>query len=160
MFATTEFWIAVALLLFFALVAWKGWKPAMAGLDARRDRIANELEESKRLHDEAQTLLADYQRRQREALKDAEAIVANARAEAERMRVDTEKKMTETFARREQSALDKIAQAESRVLQEVRALAVDVAIDASGKALAGAIDAKKAGSMIDDAIDGLGKKLH
>ena len=160
MFHVPEFWIAVALAIFFAIVAWKAWNPAMASLDNRRDRISKELNEAKRLREEAQALMSEYQRRQREALKDAEAIVSGARIDAERMRADMEKKLDETFARREQSALDKIAQTEARVLQEIRALSVDVAIKASARALSDAIDAKTANSMIDDAIDGLSKKLH
>ena len=98
-------------------------------LDHRSARIKAELDEARRLRDEAGKLLAEYQRKQREAEREAEAIVADAKAEAERVAAEARVKMEEFVARRTKLAETKIGQAEAQALADVRAAAAEAAVD-------------------------------
>ena len=110
-----EFWVAVAFVVFLGVLAYLGVHETLVKLvDQRRDRIKAELDEARRLKEEAQALLAQYQRRQREAEQEAAAIIAGASAEAERMLAEAKTKMEEFVARRSSMAETKIAQAEPR----------------------------------------------
>lgn len=155
-----EFWVAVAFVIFVALI----WKPAsraiVTALDARAARIEKELNQAASLREEAQALLAQYQRKQRDAVKQADEILEHARVEAERLSRQAAKDLEATLARREKLAMQRIAQAEQQAVVEVRAAAVDVAIAAAEKLLAEKIDAGKADALIDQAIRQLPAKLH
>lgn len=160
MFQSAEFWVAVAFVIFVVLAFRPARKAILAMLDDRAERIRAELDEAQRLREEAQTLLAGYQRRQRDALKEAEDIIAHARDEAERLRARAVEELDASLKRREAQALDKIAQAEAGAVQEVRNLTVDIAVAATGQLLARKIDAKASGRLVDQAIADLPKNLH
>lgn len=160
MFQSPEFWVAVSLVIFVGLAAWKGLRPFLDSLDQRSEKIRNELDEARSLREEAQALLADYKRKQRDALADAEQIVDHARQEAERLAKKAEVDLKEQLARREQQALDKIAQAEQQALREVRDQAVDLAIAATAKLIESKLTDKDAAKLVDDSITGLGSKLN
>jgi len=137
------FWATVALVLFFVLIAY--FKvPAMIGkaLDARSDKIRGDLEEARRLREEAQQLLAEYQRKRKEAESEAETIVSAAKREADALKADAERKTEEYVTRRTAIAEQKIAQAEGQAIAEVKAAAVDIAVEAAeglmGKKMSGA----------------------
>ncbi len=137
------FWATVALVLFFALIAY--FKvPAMIGkaLDGRSDKIRNDLEEARRLREEAQQLLAEYQRKRKEAEAEAETIVSAAKREADALKADAERKTEEYVTRRTAIAEQKIEQAEGQAIAEVKAAAVDIAVEAAeslmGKKMSGA----------------------
>jgi F-type H+-transporting ATPase subunit b len=160
MFFAPEFWVLIAFIIFVVLV-WRKAKVAVLGaLDERAERIRRELEEAQRLREEAQGLLAQSQRKQREALKEAEAIVAHARDEAERLRREAEVDLEAQMKRREAQAIDKIAQAEAAALQQVRDMTVDIAIDATRRILADRMDERQSAALVDDAIRGLPQNLH
>ncbi len=147
------FWAFIAFLLFFAVIFWLK-VPGKIGssLDARAKKIENELEEARRLRDEAQSLLAEYQRKRREAEQEADDIVADAKAEAERLTAETNKALEEMIERRTKAAEIKIANAESQAVAEVRAHAAEVAVDAAGKILAGKVTGNTATKLISDGI--------
>src|SRR5271166_4807990 len=131
LFADPEFWVLLAVAVFVALV-WKPAKRAIFGaLDARAARIREELEAARNLREEAQQMLAAYQQRQREAVAEAEQILAHARAEAERIAALSLRQLEETLERRRRLAEERIAQEEAKALAEIRAFAVDVAVAAS-----------------------------
>ena len=158
--ATGQFWVFVALLIFIAiLIAMK--VPAMltATLDERSTEIANELDQARRLREDAEALLASYQRKQVEAMKEAEEIIVQAKAEAERLAAETQANLKALVERRQQVAEDKIAQAEKQAIQEVRGVAADIAVSAAGKLLAEKVDAARDAGLIESAIGDL-KKLH
>ncbi len=160
MFFKPEFWVFLAFVIFVVLV-WRKAKTAIFGaLDERADRIRRELEEAQRLREEAQALLAQSQRKQREALKEAEAIVAHAREEAERLIRATEADLDAQMKRREAQAMDKIAQAEATALQQVRDMTVDVAVEATRRILVERMDERSSAALVDDAIRGLPQNLH
>jgi F-type H+-transporting ATPase subunit b len=157
---TPELWVAVGFLILMAAAAKPLSKALTAGLDSRASRIRATLDDAARLREEAQHLLAEYQRKQREAAKECEALVARAREEAERARSDAEAKLEESLARRERMAIDKIAQAESEAAQMVRDTTVDIAVAATRRLIAARLDGAAASRMVDDAIAELPGKLH
>src|SRR3546814_20394649 len=121
------FWVAVAFVVFAGLMVWKARQPVLDGLDARAERIRAELDEAQRLREEAQKALAEYKRKQRDAAKEAEDLLANAKHEAELLRRQAAEDLKETLARRGKAALEKIDQAEPQALQGVRAQADAIA---------------------------------
>lgn len=156
----TYTWTAVALAVVLFLVWWKGRSSIKGGLQARIDRIKSELDEAERLKEEAVAMLADYRRKQDEAIKTAEDIVTQAKADVEHMRDEAAQRLEETLARREQQAMDRIAQAEAAALRQVRGAAVDMAIEASRAVLADKLSSKEGDGLVDGAIDDLANRLH
>jgi len=136
MLLEAEFWVLVAFVIFVAIV-WKvgGGKALLDAIDSRAARIRAELAEAQRLREEAQALLASYERRRAEAEREAAEIVASAREEAQRLARETEEKMADFVKRRTAAAEAKIARAEAQAAAEVRAAAVDAAIKASERVL-------------------------
>ena len=161
MLSTPEFWVAVSFVGFVALVIYLGAPKMIAkALDERAEGIRSELDEARRLREEAQNLLAEYQRKQRDAEAEAEGIVAQAQHEAELLAAEARQKLKETLARRTKLAEDKIAQAEAQAIKDVRSRAADVAIEAAGKLIADELSKDKAAGLIDDSIKGLASKLN
>ncbi|MBN34448.1 MAG: F0F1 ATP synthase subunit B [Rhodospirillaceae bacterium] len=160
LFADPTFWVAVSFFLAIAIV----WKPLskmiLGGLDGRSEKIANELDEARRLREEAQELLASYERKQLEAEKEAEAIVARAREEAERLSRRAAEELEHQVSRRRQMALDRIGQAEQDAVRDVRSAAVDLALKATRKLLDDKIGDTEQARLVDDAIGEIGKRLH
>ena len=155
-----EFWVLVAFVIVLAGLFRKAGPLITKALDDRAAKIKAELEEAHKLRDEAQRMLAEYQRKQRDALKEAEEIVARARTEAERAAEQAARDLDAALERRKRLALEKIALAESKATAEVRNTAVDVAIAAVREILAKALDAQRKGKLIDDAIAELPQRLH
>ena len=155
-----EFWVLVAAIIFVALVGKKVGGALTGGLDARAARIRGELDEARRLREEAEALVAEYRAKQKEAMADAEAIVAHARQEAERIAAQSARDLEAALARRQRMAEERIAQAEAKALDEVRAAAIDVAIAAAREVIAAEIDAKRGSALIDEAIVALPQRLR
>ena len=153
-------WVAVGFFIFVAAVFKVAKKTITGALDGRSEDIRNSLDQAAGLREEAQQLLAEYQRKQRDAVKETEQMLAHARAEAERMAKEGAEKLEEALKRREQLAVEKIAQAETDAIREVRAISVDVAVAATRSLIASNMDAGKSGAMVDEAISDLSKKLH
>jgi len=149
----STFWAFIALLLFFALIAYLK-VPGMIGrsLDERAENIKKELEEARTLREEAQQLLAEYHRKRKEAEKEAGDIVAAAEREAKALLEDAKRATEEYVVRRNKLAEQKIATAETDAINAVRASAVDLAIAAAGKIVADKVDAKVAGTFFKDAL--------
>lgn len=160
MLGKPEFWVAVAFVIFVGLL-WKKIASAFTGmLDARTEKIRQELDEAQRLREEAQSLLASYQRRQRDAQKEAEEIVAHAREEADRLRRQAAADLESSLKRREAQAVDRIAQAEAAAMQEVRTLTVDLAIAASRKLLSENLPQAQQDALVAQAVSELPKHLN
>jgi len=161
MFTDPTFWVATAFVAFIGLLVYLK-VPGKVGeaLDKRADKIKADLDEAEALRDEAQDLLATYQKKQRDAVKEAEDIAAHAKSEAERILEQGRKHLDETVARREKLALDRIAQAEAAALDEVKARTVEIALDATRELLSQKMADKKADQLVDTAIKELPGKLH
>lgn len=156
-----EFWVLLGLIVFIGIVIYMR-VPGMLtkSLDERGAGIAKELEEARRLREEAQQVLASYQRKQREAMKEAEDIVAQAKVEAEAMAKETRDNLKAQVERRTQMAEQKIEQAEVQAMNEVRAVAADVAIEAARRLIAEKVDTSKDAEIIEKSIADLTAKLH
>ena len=154
------FWIAVAFILLFVLFGKKVFATITSSLDNRAEIIRDEIDEAARLREEAQEILASYQRKQHEAAKEAEAIVERARAEADRLAEKAAFYLEESLKRRERQAMDRIAQAETRAMKEVRESAVDLAIFATRKFLADNLSDAKTNALVDDAIKEIPNRLR
>lgn len=156
-----SFWVAVSFLGFVGLLIY--FKvPAMIGkvLDDRADAIRAELDEARRLREEAQALLADYQKKREAAEEEAKAIVEQARREADALAVETRNNMLESLQRRSKIAEEKIARAEAQALAEVRSAAVDTAIAAAEQLLKGKMTPASGADLVDRGIRDLKGKLN
>lgn len=158
--ADAEFWVLVAAVVFVVAV----WRPASrliaGGLDARAARIRAELDEARRLREEAEKLLADYRAKEQEAKAEAELIVAHAQAEAERIAAQSARDLELAMERRQRMAEERIAQAEAKAVDEVRAAAIDVAIAAARDVIAAEIDERRGSALLDAAILALPQRLR
>jgi F-type H+-transporting ATPase subunit b len=156
-----EFWVAISFFIFVGVVIYFGvHKKVAAALDARAELIAKELDEARRLRDEAAKVLADYRRKQSEAVAETKDIIDLAVREAEALAAETRKSVAEHFDRRMKLAEDKIARAEQDAVREVRSVAVDAAVAAAQSLIAANLTADKAGKLVAESIDTLKSKLN
>jgi F-type H+-transporting ATPase subunit b len=156
-----EAWVAIAFVLFLGLLIYLGaHRRVISGIDTRRQRIKAELDEAVRLREEAQAVLAEFERKAREAEGEAAAIIAGAKAEAERLATEAKARMEDFVTRRTKMAETKIAQAEAQALADVRAAAADTAVAAAEKILAVAAKGKVAEDLLAKGIDDVRKKIN
>jgi F-type H+-transporting ATPase subunit b len=156
-----EAWVAIAFAMFLVLLVYLGaHRRVIGGIDARAARIKAELDEAVRLRQEAQAVLAEFERKAREAEGEAAAIVAGATAEAERLAVEAKARMEDFVLRRTKMAETKIAQAEAQALADVRAAAADTAVAAAEKILAAAATGKVAEGLLAKGIEDIKNKFN
>jgi F-type H+-transporting ATPase subunit b len=161
MFAEPEFWVAVAFLIFVGILVYVGVPKMLLGaLDDRAKRVQAELDEARRLKEEAQKLLAEYKAKQRQADEEAAAIIEGAKAEAERIAAESKTKMEEFVARRTKMAETKIAQAEAQAVADVRAAAAEAAVTAAEKILTESVKGKVADDLLTRGIGDVKTKLN
>jgi F-type H+-transporting ATPase subunit b len=118
------------------------------------------LDDARRLRDEAQALLAQYQSKRQEAEREAQSIIAGATAEAERLAIEARAKVEEFVARRTKLAETKIAQAEVQALADVRAVAADAAVAAAETILTQTAKGQIAQDLLAKGIEDVRKKLN
>ena len=161
MLSSLDFWVAVSFVGFIALIVYFKVPGKVTGaLDDRAEAIRKELDEARRLREDAQAILADYQRKQRDAEREAESIIKQAKAEAKMMAEETRASLKDQLERRTELAQDKIARAEAQALNEVRTAAIDVAIAASERIIGDKLTPKAADKLIADSIGDLKTKLN
>lgn len=155
------FWATVALLIFIVVtIYYKVPGLISKSLDERANNIRNELGEAKRLREEAKQLLADFQQKRKQAETDAADIVAAAKREADMLLEEAHRKTEEYVTRRTALAEQKIAQAEREAVIEVRASAVDIAVEAARKLLADKIDAKSGAALFKSSLQEMKSRLN
>jgi len=161
MFAEPEFWVAVAFLILMGVFAYFGvHRTVLKTLDHRRDRIKAELDDARRLKDEAAKLLAEYKARHASAEREAQDIIAGAQAEAGRIASEAKTKMEDFVARRTKTAEGKIALAEAQALAEVRAAAADAAVAAASTILSASVKGDIADGLLAKGIAEVRQKLN
>ena len=149
MFAEPEFWVAVAFVILMAVFVYFGiHRTVLTALDHRSERIKAELDDARRLKEEAAKLLAEYKTRRASAEREAEEIISSAKAEAERIAAEAKTKMEDFVARRTKTAESKIALAEAQALADVRAAAAEAAVAAASTILSQSVK----GSVADDLL--------
>ncbi|RDV03640.1 ATP F0F1 synthase subunit B [Undibacter mobilis] len=159
--AEAETWVAVAFVIFLGVLVYIGVPKLIAkALDDRAARIKAELDDARKLKEEAAALLAEYQRKRSAAEAEAESIIAGAKDEAVRMAAEAKAKIEEFVARRTKMAEAKIAQAEAQATADVRAAAADAAVAAAEKILAAETKGALAGELIAKGIEDVRKKLN
>lgn len=157
----SDFIVLIAFLIFLGVVVYFKVPRIIAGLlDKRAAQIRSELDEARALREEAQTILASYERKHEEVKAQAERIVTHARQEAEEAAELAKADLARSIERRLKAAEDQIASAEAGAIKEVRDRAAQIAVAAAGDAIAKAMNAKDAGRLIDDAIATVEAKLH
>jgi len=161
MFFEPEFWVAIAFLILMGVFAYLGvHRTVLRTLDHRSERIKAELDDARRLKQEAAKLLADYQARRASAEREAEDIIANARADAERIAAEAKAKMEDFVARRTKTAESKIALAEAQALADVRAAAADAAVAAASTILTQSVKGQIADELLAKGIAEVRAKLN
>ena len=157
----TATWVLLAFVIVVGILIWQRIPKMIAGgLDSRADKIRTQLEEARSLREEAQRLLADYQKRQREAEDEAKGIIAQAREDAKIIAAEARTKLEEQLARRQQAALDRIARAEAQALADMRRKTTDLAVAAAREIITGRMDERAQGALVDKAISDLSGRLN
>jgi F-type H+-transporting ATPase subunit b len=161
MFAEPETWVAIAFVILMGAFAWLGvHRTMLTALDHRSERIKAELDDARRLKDEAAKVLAEYKAKRATAEREAEDIVANAKAEAERIAADAKAKMEDFVARRTKTAESKIALAEAQAVADVRAAAADAAVTAATTILSQSVKGQVADDLLAKGIAEARQKLN
>ena len=161
MFEDPETWVAIAFVILMGVFAWLGVHRTMfTALDHRGERTTAQLDDARRLQDEAANVLAEYKARRATAEREAEEIVTNARAEAERIAADARTKMEDFVARRTKTAESKIALAEAQAVADVRAAAADAAVTAATTILSQSVKGQVADDLLAKGIAEVRQKLN
>src|SRR6266700_1142101 len=161
MFAEPETWVAIAFVILMGVFAYVGvHRTLLKALDNRSQRIKAELDDARRLKDEAAKVLDDYKARRASAEREAEEIIAGARAEAERIATEAKAKMEDFVARRTKTAESKIALAEAQALADVRAAAADAAVTAASTILSQSVKGSVADDLLAKGIAEVSGKLN
>ena len=145
-------WVAIAFIVFFLLFGRKLWKALAGMLDRHSEVIRFELDEATRLREEAEAMLRDAETKRDEALKEAQALIHGAQAEAARVSAAHAAEAEASARRRERMAIDRIAAAEKAAVDQVRVTAADVATDAARQVIADGFGAEADARLIDHAI--------
>jgi F-type H+-transporting ATPase subunit b len=160
-FFQAPFWALVSLILFFGVVIYMKVPRSLGGsLDKRAETIRGELDQARKLREEAEALLKEYQRKARAADAEAGEIVEQARREAAALATEGKRRMEEYVSSRTRLAEQKISQAEAQAVQEVRALSADVAIAAAEKLLGQRVKGPRGAALVARSIDDVRSKLN
>ncbi|MDP1582276.1 MAG: ATP F0F1 synthase subunit B [Bradyrhizobium sp.] len=161
MFSQPDFWVAVAFVILMAIFAYFGiHRTVLTALDHRGERIKAELDEARRLKDEAAKLLAEYKARHAKAEAEAQEIIASAKDEAERIASEAKTKLEDFVARRTKTAEGKIALAEAQALADVRAAAANAAVTAASAILSQSVQGPVADDLLTKGIAEVKAKLN
>ena len=156
-----ETWVAIAFIILMGVFAWLGvHRTVLTALDHRADRIRGELDDARRLKEEAAKLLADYKSKRTSAEREAEEIIANAKAEAERIASEAKAKMEDFVARRTKTAEGKIALAEAQAVADVRSAAANAAVAAASTILSQSVKGSVADDLLAKGIAEVRSKLN
>jgi len=160
-FAEPEFWVAIGFVILMGVFAYVGvHRTVLKALDSRAARIKAELDDARRLKEDAARVLADYKARRARAESEAADIITSAKADAERIAAEAKAKMEDFVARRTKSAESKIALAEAQAVADVRAAAADAAIAAASAILSQTVKDKVADQLVTKGITEVRQKLN
>lgn len=161
MFEEAETWVAIAFIILMGLFAYLGiHRTVLKALDNRSARIKAELDDARRLKDEAAKVLAEYKSRRAGAEREAEEIITAAKAEAQRIASEAKVKMEDFVARRTKTAENKIALAETQAVADVRAAAAEAAVAAASTVLSQSVKGEVADDLLTKGIAEVRQKLN
>ena len=157
----TDFVVLLGFIVFIGiLVYFKVPNLVLGMLDKRAETIRSELEEARMLREEAQSILASYERKQVNVQAQADAIVLAAREEAQAAAAVAKRDIEASMARRLATAQDQIASAEASAIKEIQQKAIEIAVQAAGDVMTNGMTAQSANKLIDEAIGTIGQKLN
>ena len=157
----TDFVVLIAFIVFIGVLVYFKVPGLLGGmLDKRAETIRSELDEARALREEAQTVLAQFERKQREVSEQADLIVQQAKADAEEAAKQAKVELEKSIARRLQAAQDQISSAEANAVKEVRDSAINVAVAAAADVVAKGMTDADAAALIDESIKLVDAKLH
>jgi F-type H+-transporting ATPase subunit b len=161
MLAEPEFWVAVGFVILMGVFAYLGiHRTVIAALDKRSERIKSELDDARRLKQEAANLLEEYKAKRTSAEREAQEIVAAAKADAERIASEAKTKLEDFVTRRTKTAESKIALAEAQALADVRAAAANAAVAAASTILSQTVKGQVADDLLTQGISEAREKLN
>jgi F-type H+-transporting ATPase subunit b len=161
MFTEPETWVAIAFVILMIVFAYFGiHRTLLKALDHRGERIKAELDDARRLKEEAANLLAEYKAKRASAEREAEEIISSAQAEAERIAAEAKTKMEDFVVRRTKTAESKIALAEAQALADVRAAAANAAVAAASNILSQSVKGPVADDLLAKGIAEVRAKLN
>lgn len=155
LFSDSSFWVLIAFVVFIFVAFKYGKEPILGILDSRTDSIRKEIEQAEALRHEAQKLLADYQTRHRDAINEAEQIVARAKEQAAILEKEAKISLDKAIERRKKQAEDKIKLAEEQAVQEIQEQIVELATSAAGDLIKKNMSGKAGDKLIEQSIDDL-----
>lgn len=156
----TGLWVTISFVL-FAYVAFKlGRKSVLGGLDARIEEVKSEIENAERLRVESQELLAQYQRKHRDAEKEAQEMIDRAAKQAEQLRKTAETDLAELMERREAQLAERLRRLEENAIAEIQNHAADLAVAATTEMIIQTLDEKTNTGLNEESIKSLSKHLN
>ena len=157
----TNFIVSLSFILFIVILLYLKVPNLLAGLlDKRAEGIRTELDEAKNLREEAQTLLATYERKQKEISEQAERIIKNAKEEAKAVAVQAQKDLEISIERRTQAAVEQLESAETAAILEIRDTAISVAIGVAAEVIQNHSKEADKETFLENSITEVSKKLH
>lgn len=157
--ADTSMWVAISFVVFTAFVFSRAKSALNAKLDTRINEIKTEIDTAESMRIQAQELLAQYQRKQRDAVQEAEEIIETAKRHSRDIQRNAEKDLESVMARKEAQMKERLQRMEEQAISDIKAQAIEMAMTATRKLLAEELAKKKGSDLIDQAIDGLGDQL-
>ncbi|MGQ0527532.1 MAG: F0F1 ATP synthase subunit B family protein [Alphaproteobacteria bacterium] len=156
----THFWVALSFVIFLAIVWVKGRKAILGSLDGRIDTIRKEIQTAESLKSEAEKLLAEYERKREEAIREARGIVVNAEKNAAEIRKQAQTNLDESMARREKQLQTRIEQMKQSATNEIRQYAADLAIKATQEIISQQLNKETGSRLLDESIKTVSHKFQ
>jgi F-type H+-transporting ATPase subunit b len=155
-----KLWIAISFFIFVGIAYKLAGKAISRGLDNKIEEIKTEIENAERLRVEAQELLAQYQRKQRDAEKEAAEMIEHAKQQAEQIKINAEKELAESMDRREDQLAERLKRIEENAIAEIQSHAADLAVTASQEMIVKTLDEKLNASLNEGTIKNIAKQLN
>lgn len=159
LFSSTTFWVATSFALFVMMVFRQAKGALVSKLDARISEIKKEIDTAESMRIQAQELLAQYQRKQRDAVKDAEEIVENSKTHCREIQRMAERELEAALIRKEEQMKERLSRMQRQAIEEMRTQAIEMAMLAAQQILTDELAKKKGSNLIDETIDGMGEQL-
>lgn len=160
LFTDTQIWLVLSFLVFLFMIVKLGKEKFLALLDSRIEEIRREVNTAESLHIEAQELLAQYQRKQRDAAKEADEILKNAKEHAAEIKKQMDKELKQTMKRREKRLQERLERMEQKAKQEIQTYAAELAVKATREIIAENMDSKTNDKLIDESIKNVSGQLN
>lgn len=153
-------WYTFSFLIFAGIVLKVASPLVTKALDSRIDEIKKDLAEAENLRVEAQEMLAQYQRKHRDAVQESEKIIATAREHAEQFKAQAEVDLDEIMARREQQLENRLQRMEQNAVSEMQAYAAELAMNAATQIIIDKLDKKTNSKLVEQSIENLAANIH